>query len=317
MDAADSAVSAPVDASATGRPGSRQPYTRPMPEFVDAYGIPIVYDVYEAAEPRAVVQLLHGVGEHAGRYEALIEALVANGYTVYADDHRGHGRTGLRQWGGDHGKLGRLGPGGVDAARDAVWTLTQRIRDAHPDLPLVLLGHSWGSFLAQMLLDRHPEAFDAVVLSGTALRWPGSLNAGDLNGPWKHLRGSGMEWLSSDEQVGRDFIDDPLTTSTPLLRLFGPIEAAKLFGRPRRDLGRDVPMLLMVGRDDTVGGPRSVHLLADAYRERSGLTDVTVRVYPGARHEIFAELQQAEVRADLLAWLDERLPTRATPSSAD
>lgn len=281
-----------------------------MPEFTDAYGIPIVYDVHEAAQPRAVVQLLHGVGEHAGRYGALIEALVADGYTVYADDHRGHGRTGLRQWGGDRRKLGRLGPGGLRAARDAVWTLTQRIRDENPGLPLVLIGQSWGSFLAQMLLDRHPEAYDAVVLTGSALRWPGALNAGDLNAPWKHQRGSGMEWLSSDERVGRDFVADPLTTTTPILRLFGPIETLKLAGRPRRDLGRDVPVLLMVGRDDTVGGPRSVHRLADAYRERAGLTDVTTRVYPGARHEVFNEVQQVEVRADLLAWLDERLPAR-------
>lgn len=281
-----------------------------MPEFTDAYGIPIVYDVHEAAQPRAVVQLLHGVGEHAGRYGALIEALVADGYTVYADDHRGHGRTGLRQWGGDRRKLGRLGPGGLRAARDAVWTLTQRIRDENPGLPLVLIGQSWGSFLAQMLLDRHPEAYDAVVLTGSALRWPGTLNAGDLNAPWKHQRGSGMEWLSSDERVGRDFVADPLTTTTPILRLFGPIETLKLAGRPRRDLGRDVPVLLMVGRDDTVGGPRSVHRLADAYRERAGLTDVTTRVYPGARHEVFNEVQQVEVRADLLAWLDERLPAR-------
>lgn len=281
-----------------------------MPEFTDAYGIPIVYDVHEAAQPRAVVQLLHGVGEHAGRYGALIEALVADGFTVYADDHRGHGRTGLRQWGGDRRKLGRLGPGGLGAARDAVWTLTQRIRDEHSGLPLVLIGQSWGSFLAQMLLDRHPEAYDAVVLTGSALRWPGALNAGDLNAPWKHQRGSGMEWLSSDERVGRDFVADPLTTTTPILRLFGPIETLKLAGRPRRDLGRDVPVLLMVGRDDTVGGPRSVHRLADAYRERAGLTDVTTRVYPGARHEVFNEVQQVEVRADLLAWLDERLPAR-------
>lgn len=281
-----------------------------MPEFTDAYGIPIVYDVHEAAQPRAVVQLLHGVGEHAGRYGALIEALVADGFTVYADDHRGHGRTGLRQWGGDRRKLGRLGPGGLGAARDAVWTLTQRIRDEHSGLPLVLIGQSWGSFLAQMLLDRHPEAYDAVVLTGSALRWPGALNAGDLNAPWKHQRGSGMEWLSSDERVGRDFVADPLTTTTPILRLFGPIETLKLAGRPRRDLGRDVPVLLMVGRDDTVGGPRSVHRLAAAYRERAGLTDVTTRVYPGARHEVFNEVQQVEVRADLLAWLNERLPAR-------
>ena len=66
----------------------------------------------------------------------------------------------------------------------------------------------------------------------------------------------------------------------------------------------------MVGRDDTVGGPRSVHLLADAYRKRSGFTDVTTLVYPGARHEIFAEAQQADVRADLAAWLDRRFPAR-------
>lgn len=282
-----------------------------MPEFTDAYGIEIVYDVHEAVEPRAIVQLLHGVGEHAGRYAALIEALVADGYTVYADDHRGHGRTGLRQWGGDRERLGRLGPGGLHAARDAVWTLSQRIREEHPDVPLVLLGQSWGSFLAQMLLDRHPEAFDAMVLTGSGLRWPGSLNAGDLNAPWKHLRGSGMEWLSSDEQVGRDFVADPLTTSVPIMRLFGVRETLKLAGRPRRGLGRDVPVLLLVGRDDTVAGPRSVHKLADAYRDRSGLTDVTTRVYAGARHEVFNEVQQADVRADLLAWLDARMPARS------
>ncbi len=281
-----------------------------MPEFVDAYGITIVYDVHEADDPRGVVQLLHGVGEHAGRYAELIDALTGAGFVVYADDHRGHGRTGMRQWAGDRSKLGRLGPGGLAGARDAVWTLSQRIRDERPGLPLVLLGHSWGSFLAQMLLDRHPDAFDAVVLSGSALRWPGALNAGDLNAPWKRGGGSGMEWLSSDEQVGRDFLADPLTTDRPLLQLFGPIEAAKLFGRPRRDLGHDVPLLLMVGRDDTVGGPRSVHRLADAYRDRSGLTDVTTLVYPGARHEIFAEVQRAEVRDDLLAWLDAHVPAR-------
>ena len=282
-----------------------------MPEFIDARGTAIVYDVHPATgTPRAVVQLLHGVGEHAGRYGALIDALTADGFTVYADDHLGHGRTGMTQHGGDARKLGRLGAGGHRAAVDAVWRFTRLIRDENPSLPLVLIGHSWGSFLAQMLVDRHPDAYDALVLSGSALRWPGALNSGDLNAPWKHLKGTGMEWLSSVEQVGRDFLADPLTTSTPLPRLFGPVETAKLIGRPRRDLGRDIPTLLMVGRDDTVGGPRSVHLLADAYRKRSGFTDVTTLVYPGARHEIFAEAQQADVRADLAAWLDRRFPAR-------
>jgi alpha-beta hydrolase superfamily lysophospholipase len=281
-----------------------------MPEFADAHGVAIVYDVHPADRPRAVVQLLHGVGEHAGRYAALVDSLVAEGYTVYADDHRGHGRTGMRQHGGDAAKLGRLGRGGHRAAVDAVRELTERIRDANPDLPLVLVGHSWGSFLAQILVNQHPDLYDALVLSGSALRWPGSLNAGNLNAAWKAEGATGTEWLSSDPGVGQAFLDDPLTTSVPLLKLFGPLDAARLFGRPARDL-RDIPALLMVGREDSVGGPRSVHKLADAYRTRSGLTDVTTLVYPDARHEIFNELNQAEVRADLLAWLAPRFPARA------
>ena len=279
--------------------------------FLDAHGVTIVYDVRPAVgTPRGVVQLLHGVGEHAGRYGALIDALSEDGYTVYADDHRGHGRTGMAQHGGDARRLGRLGAGGMPATLAACRQLTDIIRADHPDLPLIVIGHSWGSFLTQMLIDDRPEAYDAFVLSGSALRWPGTLNSGDLNAPWKKPGAHGAEWLSSDPDVGTAFLADPLTTSEPLVKLFGVIDAARLLGRPRRDLGRDLPALLMVGQDDTVGGPRSVHKLADAYRTRSGLTDVTTLVYPGARHEIFNETMQADVRADLLAWLDARFPRR-------
>ncbi|MDR6867139.1 alpha-beta hydrolase superfamily lysophospholipase [Microbacterium resistens] len=283
-------------------------------EFTDAHGIAIVYDVHPAAggpdDPvRGVVQLLHGVGEHAGRYGALIAALTAAGFVVYADDHRGHGRTGMKQH-GDASKLGRLGPGGLRAAVAAEWQFTQIIRTEHPDLPLVLLGHSWGSFLSQMLLNEHPDAYDAVILSGSALRTPRFLNSRPLNARWAGPDATGLEWLSRDPAVGEAFRNDPLTTEVPLLKLFGLAEAAKLYGRPRKDLGVDVPILLLVGRDDPVGGPRSVHRLADEYRTRSGLTDVTTLVYPDARHEVFAELQQDEVRADVLAWLDKHVPAR-------
>jgi alpha-beta hydrolase superfamily lysophospholipase len=283
--------------------------------FVDDHGVTVVYDVHTADEPRGVVQLLHGVGEHAGRYAALADALVGAGFTVYADDHRGHGRTGMGQH-GDAALLGRLGVGGHAATLAACWRMTTIARDAHPGLPLILLGHSWGSFLAQMLLDAHPDAYDAVVLSGSALRWPGSLNAAPLNARWKGPDALGVEWLSSDAAVGRAFLDDPLTTTTPLLRLFGVRDAARImFGLPRRGLrdaaGHDVPVLLMVGEDDPVGGPASVRRLERAYRTRAGLDDVTTLVYPGARHEIFNEVEQAEIRADLLAWLDARFPPRA------
>ncbi|MFT4210800.1 MAG: alpha/beta fold hydrolase [Microbacterium sp.] len=281
-----------------------------MPEFIDAHGVAIVYDRHPAqGTPRGVVQLLHGVGEHAGRYATLIEALTADGFAVYADDHRGHGRTGMRQW-GDAARLGRLGPGGHPAAVAAVWQFTRLIRDENPDLPLVLLGQSWGSFLAQILVNRHPDAYDGLVLTGSALRWPGSLHGGDFNAPWKAEGGTGMEWLSSDPAVPAAFVADPLTTTTHLIRLFGLVDAARLYGRPRRHLGVDIPTLLMVGGLDTVGGPRSVHRLAAAYRDRSGFTDVTTLVYPGARHELFNEGVAADVRANLRAWLDARFPAR-------
>ncbi|GAA2952068.1 alpha/beta fold hydrolase [Microbacterium schleiferi] len=281
-----------------------------MPEYTDVHGVEIVYDLATpVTTPRGVIHLLHGVGEHAGRYSALIGALTDAGFIVYADDHRGHGRTGMRQHGGSE-RLGRLGPGGLRATIDAVWQLSEMARAEHPDLPFILLGHSWGSFLAQILVNRHAAAIDGLILSGSALRWPGSLNSGDLNAPWQGPDAGGMEWLSTDPAVAEQFLTDPLTTSTPLAKLFGPLDTLRLIGKPGRHLERDVPTLIMVGREDTVGGPRSNHRLADAYRTRSGFTDVTTLVYPGARHEIFNEPQQAEVRADLLAWLDARFPVR-------
>lgn len=296
------------------------PDTRPAlseeRSFTDAYGIRIVYDVHfaQTPNPRAAVQLAHGVGEHAGRYGEVIAALTGAGYVVYADDHRGHGRTGVLQHEGDMDKLGRLGPGGHRAAVAAVFALTELIRAENPDLPLILLGHSWGSFIAQILVNDHPDAYDALVLSGSSLRWPGSLNSGDLNKPWKRADALGTEWLSSDLTVGQAFLDDPLTTSKTLPELFGPREVLRLIGKPRKHLrdlrGTELPILLMVGRDDTVGGPRSVHRLAEAYRSRSALTDVMTLVYPGARHEIFNETARADVFADLLAWLDPRFPAR-------
>ena len=283
----------------------------PMPEFIDAHGIAIVYDVHPAQiPPRAIVQIAHGVGEHAGRYGALVEALAADGYTVYADDHRGHGRTGMKQHDSDVSKLGRLGQGGVMGAVRAVSQLTALIRSENPDLPLVLLGHSWGSFMAQMLLNREPEAYDALVLSGTVYRQLGWGNLGDLNARWNGPDATGMEWLASDPEVAAAFLADPLTTPAPMRELFGLHGQLRMMGKPKKNLGRDIPTLLMVGRDDTVGGPRSVHKLADAYRTRSGFTDVTTFVYPNARHEIFNEAAQAQVRADLLTWLDARFPAR-------
>jgi alpha-beta hydrolase superfamily lysophospholipase len=282
----------------------------PVREFSTDDGVRIFYDHYPAEHPRAAVQLAHGVGEHAGRYRALAEHLVANGFSVYADDHRGHGRTGMTQWRDDASKLGRLGPGGLRAAVDDLHRFGRLIRDENPDLPLVFLGHSWGSLMGQLILNRHSDEYDAAVLSGTAYRMVGSMNSGDLNKRHAHLGTTGAEWLSRDPAVAQAFIDDPLTTLVPLQKLFGLADAARLIGRPARSLARDLPLLIQVGGDDPLGGEASARRLERAYRERSGLTDVTTIVYPGARHEIYNETNREEVFADLTAWLAARIPAR-------
>lgn len=282
--------------------------------FDDENGTRVYFDVHaptpEGTTPAAVVQLAHGVGEHAGRYRPLADHLAANGYAVYADDHLGHGRTGLEQWEGDATKLGRLGPGGLRAAVRDVHAFTGLIREENPGLPLIYVGHSWGSLIGQLLLNRHSEDYDAAVLSGTAYRVLGSMNGGDLNKRHAHLGTTGAEWLSRDPAVARAFIDDPLTTLTPLQKLFGMADAARLLGRPARDLPHDLPLLIQVGSDDPLGGPASARKLEHSYRTRSKLTDVTTIVYDGARHEIFNETNREEVFADLTAWLLARFPPR-------
>ena len=261
--------------------------------YIDASGVTIHYYRWSPrGEPRAIVQLAHGLGEHAQRYGELVQFLTQSGIEVWADDHRGHGATGLEQWGGDHSKLGKLGPGGMPATLRAVRDFTQ--------------GHSWGSIMGQMILNRGgANHYDGMILTGTAYRWPGFMNAGDLNARHKHLGKIGAEWLSRDVAVHEAWRDDPLTFVANTMKLFGPVDAARLIGKPKR-LDTDIPLLIMIGSDDSLGGEKSVTKLAEAY-VAAGARDVEVQIYDQARHEVFNETNRAEVRADLLIWLEGRL----------
>ena len=278
--------------------------------FVDALGVVIHYYVWMPGKPRAAVQIAHGVGEHALRYEVLAEELVNAGFAVFANDHRGHGATGIEMTGGDLSRLGRLGPGGLRATIADLRQLSGLIRDELPRVPLVLLGHSWGSLMAQIVLNDHADDYDAAVLTGTSYRMPGFMNSGDLSKRHAHLGTTGVEWLSRDPEVARLFREDPLTFDADILKLFGPADGLRLYGRPRR-LARDVPLLIMVGADDSLSGERGAAQLAQEYLRRGGLSDVELIVYDEARHEVFNELNQVEVRADLLRWLGERVLTPA------
>ena len=114
-------------------------------------------------DPRAIVVVAHGMGEHAGRYRRLAEALVDAGYVVYAPDHRGHGRTA-----GSADAHGDLGASGWDALVGDLGTLVGVARAEHPGIPLVAFGHSMGSFALQQYLLDHSADLDAAVLSGTS-----------------------------------------------------------------------------------------------------------------------------------------------------
>lgn len=280
--------------------------------FEDAEGVTIHYYEWRAANPKGVVQIVHGLGEYATRYEELAQQLVAAGYTVYAGDLRGHGQTGLQQWSHDMTNLGRLGPGGVRAMLAGIRQLSDLAHAEHVKLPLVLLGHSLGSVLAQMMLNADASPYSAAVLSGTAYRTLRHMNSGDLSKRHRPAGGgTGTEWLSRDPDVWTRFASDPLTFDAKTAKLFGVREGLRLLGRPTK-LNRDLPLLILIGSEDPLGGPKSVELLARAYRRRGGLSDVAVKIYEGGRHEMFNEINRDEVYADLIAWLDTKLPARAS-----
>jgi len=275
--------------------------------FVDSYGVTIHYHRWPLPNARGVVQLAHGLGEHAMRYEPLVADLSSAGWEVWANEHRGHGPTGVEQWQHDPSQLGRLGPGGLSATMGNLVEFRELIAHERPSLPTVFLGHSWGSLMGQILLNQGFAAeIDAVVLTGSTYRMPGYMNAGNLNAKHKHLGTTGAEWLSRNEAVWHRWVDDPLAFEANTLKLFGPIDAAKLIGVPRKAT-LSLPMLLMVGSDDSLGGERGVRRLERAYRERARLDDITVKVYPQARHEVFNETNRDEVVADLVDWLGSKV----------
>lgn len=274
-----------------------------MDSFADAFGVHIAVHDWPVAAPRAVVQISHGIGEHAGRYAHVAARLNARGFAVVANDHRGHGRTGERQWADAPERMGRVGVGGLRAAIDVVGALTDRIHAQYPGTPVVLLAHSWGSLMAQIAIQTRSADYAGVALSGTAYRVPGWMETGDLNRRHRHLGDTGLEWLSRDPAVAERWALDPFSFPAKTAQLLGIRDGLRLFGRPKPGIRTDLPLLLQVGGDDSLGGPRSVRRLERAYRERAGLTEVSVRVYPGARHEIYNEVNRDEVIDDLVHWM--------------
>jgi len=263
-------------------------------------------------EPRAIVQLAHGMGEYALRYAPLAERLAAEGYVVYAPDHRGHGDTASSPE-----AYGVLGETGWADLVDDVGRLSALATDAHPGLPLALVAHSMGSFAAQQYLLDHSGDVSAVVLSGTAaidllepgmdLEQPMDLNA--FNAPFQPQR-TDFDWLSRDEAQVDAYIADPRCGfGLDVAGGKAMFAAARQVADPARvaAMRRDLPVYVVVGSMDPVnGGLALVNELVRRY-EDAGLEDVTLVVYPDARHEVFNETNREEVVAGLVAWLDEKI----------
>ena len=276
--------------------------------FTDAEGIDITFYEWPVAAPRGVVQIVHGLGEHARRYDHVAAALNRAGYSVYADDHRGHGATGLRMKAeGVIKKQGNLGPGGMSAVFAGVRQLSHLIVGENPEEPLVLIGHSWGSMIAQRIFNKYSDEYDALILTGSTLLVPGVLKGSGFNKKWaKTPNGTGYEWLSRDEEIGRAFLADPKNFPENAMQAFGVSNTVKLVGVPSKQIDSHVPILLAAGSDDPLGGERGNKLLLDAYR-RAGAHDVELVVYHGARHEVFNETNKDEVIADVITWLNDRM----------
>jgi len=275
-----------------------------------ADGTEVTVDRYApGGDPKAIVQIAHGMGEHAARYRRLAEALTDHGYVVYANDHRGHGRTA-----GSPDRHGDLGAGGWGGLVSDVGELSAVVRKEHPGIPLVVLGHSMGSFALQQHLLDHSGDLDAAVLSGTSamdviaagIDPTKEVDLSAFNAPFEPAR-TEYDWLSRDEAEVDKYVADaacgfglnPAATAGMVDQLAATADSERL-----ARIEDDLPIYIVSGDDDPLaGGGALIDLVGDRYRQAGGL-DVTVARYPGARHEVFNETNRDEITADLLAWLD-------------
>ncbi len=259
---------------------------------------------------RAAVVLAHGMGEHSLRYDRLGKALSAVGIDMLAVDQRGHGRTAAMSG----TPLGSLGPAGWDGLAADFALVVRSTRKERPDIPIVVLGHSMGSWVVQQFLLDHSADVTAAVLSGTAaleLVLAGvdptrELDLSAFNAPFAPGR-TGFEWLSRDPAEVDQYVAEPMCGfGLDPDGVQGMVDAA-----PRlvdtSGLRAGLPLYVLAGSDDPVnGGMAALGPLVDRYRA-AGL-DVTTRTYPGGRHEMFNETNRDDVVADLIEWLNRYLP---------
>jgi alpha-beta hydrolase superfamily lysophospholipase len=262
------------------------------------------------AKPLGIVQISHGMGEHSLRYADLAQFLNRAGFHVYANDHRGHGRTARSKE-----ALGDFGVGGWDSVIEDMARLTRIARAREGNLPVILLGHSMGSFAAQAYLLDHSDLIAAAILSGSAavdklqLNSSGDADLTAMNREFEPAR-TPFDWLSRDSAQVDKYIADPLcgfgviassmaTMMTASMRIIDPAQLARI--------RKDLPIWIMAGDKDPINHNLEwLRPVAERYRA-AGIAEVTEKYYRDGRHEMFNETNRAEVYRDLLAWIGRSL----------
>lgn len=257
---------------------------------------------------RGVIQIAQGLGEHSGRYSDLIALLQQANFVVYANDHRGHGRTAACPE-----QLGDFGSGGFDRLVEDMVKLTHIAKKENPGKPLILFGHSMGSFAAQQYVLDYSHSIDGLVLSGSgildgvvkAASSCGAQNYNFLRARFEPTR-TFFDRLSRDRRVIDAFRNDPLCFATLLpkstesflaasSRLADPAAIAKI--RP------DLPIYLFSGSEDPIGQQlEGVRTLIKRYC-KAGVRNISHVFYDGGRHEMLNDLNRVQVRTNLLLWL--------------
>jgi alpha-beta hydrolase superfamily lysophospholipase len=253
------------------------------------------------------------MGEHSlRRYADVASFLNRAGFHVYANDHRGHGRTVTAKE-----MLGDFGARGWDGVVEDMATLTRLIRAREAGLPVILMGHSMGSFAAQQYLLEHSDLIDAAILSGSASvekltgDTSGDADLTALNRSFEPAR-TPFDWLSRDHAEVDKYIADPLcgfcvnatsmaTMAASARRLSDPAQIARI--------RKNLPIYIFAGDKDPVNHNLEwLRPVAERYRT-AGIKDVSEKYYVDGRHEMLNETNRAEVYRDLLAWMRRAIGT--------
>lgn len=280
------------------------------------------------------MQIAHGLAEHTARYARLADALNGAGYAVYANDHRGHGRTAKSA--GDLGWFAERD--GWRKCVDDLWQLNRHVAAAHPGLPIVLLGHSMGATLAEQFIGDYGYSLAGVALSGangkpTTLAKIGgavtraerarlgargrsklvqSLTFDAFNKNFVPAR-TAFDWLSRDPAEVDKYVADPLCGFSATVQLWIDLLegwAAVSRAAHRNRVPKSLPLYLIAGGCDPVSGnTRQLGPWMEEYRA-AGLVSLAHKFYPEARHEIFNETNRDEVTRDLIGWLNQVVARR-------